>query len=95
VNIYTVQIKAELGNGQSSTVSFTLSITSGCGGASVTAPSFLNNQIYTISNPIVSYIPTAFTPSITGCFIIYTLVQSSGTAIPSTLMSFNANTREL
>lgn len=50
---------------------------------------------YTISQTSLSTTFTAFTCANPLCIINYQLIQSSGTALPPTLMTFNPSTRTL
>ena len=94
VGTYTVSITGSLGNGQSLSRSFTITIVNSCLTAVLTPP-VLIDQEYLITSAPVSYIPALFTSSVPACYITYDLKMADGTNLPPSIMTYTAATREL
>jgi hypothetical protein len=94
VGTYTVSITGSLGNGQSLSRSFTITIVNSCLTAVLTPP-VLIDQEYLITSAPMSYIPSLFTSSASACYITYDLKMADGTNLPPSIMTYTAATREL
>jgi len=62
---------------------FKINIVDDCATAIITAPPYLIDQTYTISNTAVAYNPEAFTISPSTCLYTYSLKMADGTSIDS------------
>lgn len=93
VDTYSIEIKGELGNGQSQSATFYLNIINSCTSASLTAPEpILPDLEYFIGKPILTYSPPRFTTDKSYCPILYTLTQFDLSAYPNNLISFDSST---
>ena len=88
VGTYTITVVGTIGNGQTTTLAPTLTVTNICSSSSLSA-STVADQTYTISQSALAVSIPAFISSPSNCVVIYTITHSNGTALNPYIFNFS------